>query len=294
MGLKTGILLVFRGLKFKSDAEIGPKGAFFKALIFALGLILFLPFPPLPSWPGPPPMAEAAAAEKNDPNLQKLADRLSLPDEPVSREGAGILIVQAPGERYRLQFRLIARGPEALRLEIFDPFGRPMLYLVSYQGEIRLFSIPQKKEVPFDLPSSGPWSVFPQIPVREFLKIFWGRVPLFPYDTQQSATLSEKGKESVKFEFRGSVHQEIWITPNPWTLTKSRITSPSREGEIEILFSDFSEASGNRTPMRCDIKDGTGEYAFTLRYETLVSRPDIPDETFKLPEFSDSQPSGKK
>jgi len=161
-----------------------------------------------------------------------------------------------------------------------------MLYLVSYQGEIRLFSIPQKKEIPFNLPSSGPWSIFPQIPVREFLKIFWGRAPLFPYDTQQSSTLSEKGKESVKFEFRGSVHQEIWIIPNPWTLTKSRITRPSREGEIEILFSDFSEATGNRIPMRCDIKDGTGEYAFSLRYETLVPRSDIPDEIFLLPNLS--------
>jgi hypothetical protein len=288
VGLTTGIHLVFRRLKFKADKEIGQKGTFFKGLIFSLGLGLIL-FPLLP-----PPPAQAEAVQKNDSSFQKLVDRLSVLDDPVFREGAGILIVQAPGERYRLQFRLIARGPEALRLEIFDPFGRPLLYLVSYQGEIRLLSIPQKKEIPFDLPSSGPWSAFPKIDIRELLKIFWGRVPLFPYDTRQSSLSSEKGKESVKFEFRGSVHQEIWITPAPFTLTKSRITSPSREGEIEILFSDFSESAGNRTPMRCEIKDGTGEQAFTLRYETLIPRPDIPDEIFELPEFSDSQPSKKK
>jgi hypothetical protein len=258
-----------------------------KRLIYSLGLIFFLPFLLQPSVHGQPLTPKAEESKKNDSNIQTLVARLSLPDEPVSREGAGILIIQAPGERYRLQFRLIARGPESSRLELFDPFGRPMLYLISYQGEIRLFSIPQKREIPFDLPSAGPWSVFPQIPVKEFLKFFWGRVPLFPFDTQQSSTLSEKGKESVKLEFRGSVHQEIWISSNPWALTKSRITIPSRGAEIEILFSDFSETTGNRVPMRCDIKDGTGEYGFSLRYETLVPRLDIPDEIFLLPHLSE-------
>jgi hypothetical protein len=265
-----------------------------KRLIFSLGLISLLPFPAWPSVQDQPPPANAEAAAKNDSSLQKVIDRLVALDEPVSREGTGILIAQAPGERYRLQFRLIARGPEALRIEIFDPFGRPMLYLVSYQGETRLFSIPSKKEIPFNLHSFGPWSSFPQISIRELLKIFWGRVPLFPYDTYQSSIVSEKGKASTKYEFRGSVNQEIWITPTPFALTKSRVTRPSQEGEIEILFSDFSEAAGNRTPMRCEIKDVTGEHSLTLRYETLVLRPDIPDEIFKLPEFSDSQPAEKE
>lgn len=258
-------------------------------------VLIFLPlFPPLPPIQAQSPPEKTEAVQKEDSRFQKLADRLSILDEPVSREGAGILIVQAPGERYRLQFRLIARGPEALRLEIFDPFGRPLLYLVSYHGGIRLLSIPQKKEIPFDLPSSGPWSAFPKIDIRELLKIFWGRVPIFPYDTYQSSLRSEKGKETVKFEFRGSLRQEIWITPSPFTLTKSRITGPSRDGEIEILFSDFSDSNGNRTPMRCEIKEGTGERAFSLRYETLVPRPDIPDEIFELPEFSSPQPSTKE
>jgi hypothetical protein len=32
--LTTGIHLVFRGLKFSPDAEIGQKGVFFKGLVF--------------------------------------------------------------------------------------------------------------------------------------------------------------------------------------------------------------------------------------------------------------------
>ena len=247
--------------------------------------------PSIQSLPLPP---NAEAMKKNGSSLQTLIDRLGVLDEPVSREGTGRLIIQAPGERYSLQFRLIARGPEALRLEIFDPFGRPMFYLLSYLGKIRLFSIPQKKEIPFNLPSSGPWSAFPQIPIVEMLKIFWGRVPLFPYHTHQINTSLEKEKKLIKLLLLGPVQQELWITPDPFSVTQSRITSPSNKGEIEIVFSDFSEVTGNRLPMRCEIQEGTGEHALTLRYETLVLRPDIPDEIFTLPQLTETPSSEKE
>jgi hypothetical protein len=265
----------------------------YKLLFSFFALTFFLPMAAPASVQSLPPPLNVDTIPKNDPGFDTLIDRLGVLNEPVSREGKGIIIVQAPGERYRFQFRLIARGPEALRLEIFDPFGRSMLYLVSYQGETRLFSIPQKKEVPFNLPSSGPWSALPQIPFVDMLKILWGRVPLFPYQTHQTVVGLEKENKSIKLSLFGSVQQELWITPNPFSLTQSRITSPSPEGQIETVFSDFSEVTGNRIPMRCEIKDGTGEHVLTIRYETLVPRPDISDEIFKLPEFSDSQPSGK-
>ncbi len=256
-------------------------------------LTFFLPIAALASAPSLPLPLNADTIKKNDSALETLIDRLGVLDDPVSREGAGTIVVQSPGERYRFQFRLIARGPEALRMEIFDPFGRSMLYLISYQGEVRLFSIPQKKEIPFNLPALGPWSAFPQIPFVEMLKIFWGRVPLFPYQTNQTVIDLEKKNRSIKLSLLGSVQQELWMTPNPFTLTQSRITNPSNKEQVEIVFSNFSEATGNHTPMRCEIKDETGEHVLTIRYETLVPRPDITDEIFKLPEFSDSQPSAR-
>ncbi len=257
-----------------------------RLLFFSFGLTVFLPVSVFPSLQGSS-LSTDTDVLKDGSRFQKLIVRLGMLDEPVSREGAGKLIIQSPGERYSLHFRLLARGPEALRLEIFDPFGRPLLYFISYEGETHLFSIPQKKEIPFNLPSSGPWSDFPEITIVELLKIFWGRVPVLPYETYRSSVGSDQGKESVKLEFKGSVDQEIWITPSPFTLTKSRITRPSREGEIEISFSDFSESAGNRTPMRCEITNETENYMLSIRYETLVPRPDISDEIFKLPRLSD-------
>jgi len=266
----------------------------FKLLSYFLGLMMILPITALGSTQSLSTPLNTDPSEIKESMIQTLLDRLAMLDEPVSREGKGVFIAQAPGERYRLQFRLIARGPEACRLEIFDPFGRPMLYLVSYQGKIHMFSIAQKKEIPFNPSLLGPWSSMVQIPIVEMLKIFWGRVPLLPYKTYQIDTGREEGKSFIKLAFQGSVQQELWITPLPFSLTKSRIKTPSQGEEVEINFSDFSEAAGNRLPMRCEIKEGNGEHALTIRYESLVPRADIPDDIFKLSSFSDSQSTGNE
>jgi hypothetical protein len=274
---------------------VGNIRLFTKLFGFTLGILCLLPLPvpasiqrlalPIESTPAP--------AEKGDLNFQSLLNRLLILNEPISREGTGRLIARAPGEYYKLQFRLIARGPEALRMEIFDPFGRPMLYIVSYLGETRVFSLAQKKEIPFNQSLSGSWASISRMPMTELLKLLWGRVPLFPYDSYQIKMGDEEGKESLKIILEGPMHQELWIISNPFSLTKSRIQSPSKEGELEITFSDFSSLGGNRFPLQCEIKEGIGENALTIRYETLILRPDIPEDTFKIPDFSKSLPSNK-
>ncbi|MBA4392685.1 MAG: hypothetical protein C0407_03935 [Desulfobacca sp.] len=236
---------------------------------------------------------KAVPSEKGDLSFQSLLTRLSTLNEPISREGTGRLIARAPGEYFRLQFRLIARGPEALRMEIFDPFGRPMLYIVSYLGETRIFSMAQKKEIPFNQSLSGPWAAISQMPITELLKLLWGRVPLFPYESYQVKTGEEEGKESIKILFDGPVHQELWIIPHPFSITKSLIKNRAYEGELEITFSDFSSIAGSRIPLQCEIKEGTGDNALTIRYETLILRPDISEDTFKFPDLPSSQPSSK-
>jgi hypothetical protein len=264
----------------------------FNLLSCLLGLMMILPITALGAIQSLSTPLNADPSEIKELRIQTLIDRLALLDEPVSREGKGVFITQAPGERYKLQFRLIARSPEACRLEIFDPFGRPMLYLISYQGKSRLFSIAQKKEIPFNPSLFGPWSSMVQMPLVEILKLFWGRVPLLPYQTHQIDFGREEGKSSIKLVLQGSVQQELWITPLPFSLTKSRIRIPSQGEEWEIIFSEFSEAAGNRLPMCCEIKEVNGERVLTVRYERLVPRTDIPDEIFNLPILSDSQSTG--
>ncbi len=268
---------------------------FTKVLIIGLlsGLGVFS-VPALASIQDVPSPLEVPAQEKSNPILKSLLTRLATLEEPVSREGTGTLIAQAPGERYKLQFRLIARGPEAFRLEIFDPFGRPLFYLVSYLGETHLFSMAQQREIPFSKNLSGPFSAISQMPFTEIAKIFWGRVPLFPYDNFQFNTGLEGGPESIQLFLDGPIRQELWLILHPFSLIKSRIIGPAKDEVLEIRFSEFSSIAGNRLPLKCEITQGTGENTLTVHYDTLILRPDIPEEVFQLPKFPIPTPKEKE
>ena len=213
--------------------------------------------------------------------LEGLLTKLKDLEEPVSREGAGYLIAQAPGERYKLQFRLIARSPGAFRLELFDLFGRPAWYLISYAGETRLFSPSQQKEIPFGQMFSGPFAAISQMPSPEITKIFWGRVPLLPFEKSQVKSDLKAGQESIRLIFEGAGRQEIFVTPNPFTLLKSLITPTPKAEEIEITFSDFSLVAGNRLPLTCEVRQK--ERLLVIHYETVIPREDIPNDVFHLP-----------
>jgi hypothetical protein len=216
---------------------------------------------------------------------EPLLARLRTIEEPVSREAAGYLIVQAPGERYKLQFRLIARGPEAFRLEIFDFFGRPSWVMISYSGETHLFSPSRQQEIPLNQNFSGPLGAGFMIPVSEMPKIFWGRVPLLPYDLVQIKPDREAGQNNVRLILKGAGQQEFLMTRVPFTLEKSRIISGNRAEEIEVTFSDFSRVAGNLLPLQCEVRQREKEQVLIIRYETLVPRNDIPDDVFQLPPF---------
>lgn len=256
-----------------------------------MGALCFLSFPLFAAIERPALPDQTLPGGKGELSFQSLLDRLSILNEPVSREGTGRLTARAPGEYYRFQFRLIARGPEALRLELFDLFGRPVLYLISYLGETRIFSLAQNKEIPLRQSLPGPWSPVSQMPIIEIMKLFWGRVPLFPSESYQIKTGEERGKEFIKILFEGPMHQELWITPYPFSLTKSRIKNQKNEGELEILFTDFSSIAGSQIPLQMEIKEGQSENVLTLRYETLILRPDIPEDTFKIPDLPPSPPA---
>jgi hypothetical protein len=232
-----------------------------------------------------PSAPTASEKEKIDPELGSLLARLKTLEEPVSREGAGYLIAQAPGERYKVQFRLLARGPEAFRLEIFDLFGRPSWVMISYIGETHLFSLAQQKEILIDRTFSGPLSAISQMPIPEMTKIFWGRVPLLPYEEFQIKTDQKSGQESIQLLLKGAGLQEFSITRPPFSLLKCLIRPAHKAGEIEVTFSDFSSVAGSRLPLRCEVRQREKEQILVIHYESLIPRDDIPDDVFQWPQF---------
>jgi hypothetical protein len=255
-------------------------------LILALSFLpAFLPYPLTAATQEQILSSPISELERSAPELESLLSRLRTAEEPVSREGAGYLIAQAPGERYKVQFRLIARGPEAFRLEIFDLFGRPSWYLISYAGETHLFSPSQQKEIPFNQTFSGPLAAGSQIPLSEMPKIFWGRVPLLPYNQFQIKPDREAGQDAVRLILKGAGQQEFLITQAPFSLRKSLIFKSNRTEEIEVTFSDFSSVAGNRLPLKCEVRQREKEQVLIIRYETLIPRNDIPDDVFQFPHF---------
>jgi hypothetical protein len=222
-----------------------------------------------------------ANRESDDP--QFLSEQANQAAEPAGREGAGFLILKAPGERYRLGFRLLARGPEALRLELMDPFGRPLFYLFSSQGRLRLFSISEKKEIPFGRMAAGPFGPLSDRQWPEVLKILWGRVPLIPFQTRETATVSEKGRRLIKISLRGEQRQDIWVQARPFQIARTRIQDPGSGEEVQITFSDFSNLAGNPVPFQIELEDGTGERGMSLRFESLIVRPDLSEEFLTWP-----------
>jgi hypothetical protein len=235
--------------------------------------------------------APDSPAGKEGLTFQSLITRLSILDEPVSREGSGRFSARGPGEYYQLQFRLIARGPEAVRLEIYDPFGQPIFYIISYLGVTRVLSLVQKKEVPFNPSLFGPWSTISHMPATEILKLFWGRVPLFPYISVRVITGDKPERDSLQMILAGPIEQELWITPHPFTLAKAILKDREKKGELEITFSLFSSIAGSQIPMQFEVKGNNGENTLTFRYETLILRPDIPDDTFSFPEIPTAPPA---
>jgi len=262
-------------------------------LMVILGVFFFLPQSLSAAIQSETKPLQVPSPKKSPENFQTLLNRLAILDEPISREGTGRLIARGPGEYYRLQFRLIARGPEAVRLEIYDPLGRPLYYIISYLGETRVLSLAQMKVMPFKASLTGPLSVISQMPATEMLKLFWGRVPLFPYDSVELKTEEPPDKDSLIIIFDGPFQQELWITSRPFTITKSLLKERDKKGEWEISFSLFSSIAGNQIPLQFEIKEGTGENTMTFRYETLVLRPDIPDDAFSFPDLSSSTPAPK-
>jgi hypothetical protein len=252
------------------------------SLLLFLGFVLFL-FPPL--LPAADQDQPRVLEEQKGPDLDTLLGSLTDLEEPVSREGAGYLIAQAPGERYKLPFRLIARGPEAFRLELYDIFGRPSLLMISYLGETRLFSLSQQKEIPLERNSSGPLAALAEMPVTDMAKIFWGRIPLSPYDQDEIKTVKENSQESLHIILKGMVRQEFWVIPRPFALLKGRITPLSKTEQIEITFSEFSSAAGTRQPLECEVRQEAEDRTLIIHYDTVVARTDIPDTVFDWPRF---------
>jgi hypothetical protein len=220
-----------------------------------------------------------------DSFLEEQWGRLKNLSPSIPWEGSGSLLFEAPGERYRLGFRLLARDHRSLRLELSDPFGRPVYYLVFYQGLTKALSLTDKKVVPlnlaallksFPLPSETRW--------EDIFQLFWGRVPLFGGETGSIRIQADRDPKRMQFVVQREFSQIIRVEKEPFRMVGMEVPGRGSSEAIQISFSNFIELAGSSWPKKIEARGLDSEKRLTIQYEQIIPRSDIPDEAFLIAE----------
>ena len=248
----------------------------------AVFLFLILSFyPPTVSAQSSSPPAITAPG----PSLEEQWGRLKNLPPSIPWEASGSLVFEAPGERYRLGFRLLARDHRSLRLELSDPFGRPVYYLVFYQGLTKALSLTDKKVIPLNLPAL--LKAFPlpsETRWEDIFQLFWGRVPLFPGETGPIRIQADRDPKRMQFVVNGEPPQIIRVEKEPFRVVGTEVPGRGPLEAIQISFSNFIELSGSHWPKKIEARGLDSEKKLTIQYEQIVPRSDIPDEAFLIAE----------
>jgi hypothetical protein len=198
-------------------------------------------------------------------------------------EASGTLLYEAPGERYRLGFRLLARDHRSLRLELSDPFGRPIYYLVCHQGRTRAVSLADKKVVPLHLaPLLGAFPLPSQTRWEDVFQLFWGRVPLFSAENSSIQIQADRDPQRILFRINGESPQIIRAEKEPFRVVEVEIPRRGSSEAIQIFFSDFIELSGSYWPKKIGARGADSEKKMTIQYDQIIPRSDIPEEAFLI------------
>lgn len=226
---------------------------------------------------------ELTPVPASTPEAREILEKLRNLPPPLPWEAKGVLVLSAPGEYYRMEFRLLAQGPEALRLELFDPFGRPAYYLTVFQGRVRAVSPGEKKPLPLNpallaaaLTGESGFSL------EEVLGLLWGRWPLKKDLPEGVAVTLNKGSSSRQLFFPGDLSQTIWIANDPFRVLGGDFKKKGAVGPVQVSFAEFVELSGAFWPREIKVRDEGTEKQFSLTYEQMIPRSDFPEEAFQL------------
>lgn len=252
------------------------KGA--PAVFLLLALALYSPAAGAQSFSPPVLSAPLPAPEESWWRLKSLTPS-------IPWEASGTLLYEAPGERYRLGFRLLARDHRSLRLELSDPFGRPSYYLVFHQGRTKALSLADKKVVSLHLPALlGAFPLPSQTRWEDVFLLFWGRTPLFSAESGSLQIQADRDPKRMQFRINGEPTQIIRVEKEPFRIVEVEVPGRGSSEAIQIFFSDFIELSGSYWPKKIEARGRDSEKKLTIQYDQIIPRSDIPEEAFLITE----------
>lgn len=229
------------------------------------------------------PLLPNSGAGSVSVEAEAVLSRLRDQPAPISWEAQGVLVAEAPGEYYRMEFRLLARGPQALRLELFDPFGRPAYYLAVNRGQVRAVNPRQQKAFPVN-PAvlAGALTAQTGFTLEQALGLLWGRIPLVSFPPEQITLAPDPEEKSLKLALGEKPDQIVWVTREPFRATGSLLQPKGGTGPVRVRFSDFTELKGSYWPREIRVREEVEEKQVTIRYDRIVPREDFPEDTFDI------------
>ncbi len=230
-----------------------------------------------------PPPPEAA---------RYLADPLSLHEELKSRRRGlkdlkawAQVEVDSPRERYSGRAVLLLKAEESLRIEPLSFFGQPVLYIISHNQSLTVYSPQEGKYLQG---RATPENIFLWlgVPVEpgEIVSLLWGDLPkLLTSESLRIAYEERTGAYRLESVAPGGPFGRWWVDARTLHPLRAEGLGPGGKTHLAVQYDDYREVEGIPLPGRVRIQVPSSHRAFGVTYENLRVNEGIPDLVFHLP-----------
>jgi hypothetical protein len=196
------------------------------------------------------------------------------------------LEIQTMGKKYPVRIAVMARGPDALRMEALPLIGPPDFMLSMKGDRLRVF-IPQKGEFYVGDASRHLQYFLPiTIPVRDAVSILLGMYPpLKEGDCFSQETPVEDLQQINILSGEGKIRMSLWIKLPEQIMVRLKSFGGRENADYTAVFSDYSLTDQPVMPKKITIRSGgiAGlKQTITIRYSDLEFTDEWDDQSFEL------------
>ncbi len=251
----------------------------FPLIAIMLGLAVMtaacVPGRPTPST-APPPEAETL--------IQMLRQRQA---QMKSFAGRGSMQFKSPGYNYHFDIMTASIRPNQVRLQAYDPLGRPALTMAANQKE--LSSLDYREAILYQGPATAEnfGRFLPLgLGISDVITLFAGSPPMTPHIR---ATVKAKRLDNQDvwllslFKSGGRYVQRIWLTTTGSRALKAEIGPIDGKAILTFAFSSFQEQGGLAVPTIIQMSDIQEDAELIIKYQEIKVNPDLPENTFSIP-----------
>lgn len=223
------------------------------------------------------------------PSPVGVLDRLS-GKNLMNRELRGVarITFQGPEGTYTAKYAVLARFPDALRVESIPPIGPPDIFVAIKGNSLKAY-IPGKKVFYIGTASRKNLSHFFPFPleVRETIPILMGALPPgFAGEKTSLKGTNDGGHYRVDVLSGGERLRSFWVDLSTGELVRVDFSGQGGKTLYSARLDDFEITEGVPVPQRIDIgleADGSGPLTLRIRYSDLQLSSGGDEAVYDLP-----------